>query len=105
MSWQTPFIPDDIRECEGALCFKVDSEDIDAWFPSAANYYGDDARARHAIETCNRCPVRFACLDVAMRTEVNERDGSPLSESSRWGIWGGLTPGQRAKLAGADHAA
>nr|AJM87322.1 WhiB-family transcriptional regulator [Saccharopolyspora endophytica] len=41
--------------------------------------------ARQAIEICERCPVRDACLELAVR------DGE-------WGIWGGMTEGRRRKI-------
>ncbi|GAB3671266.1 WhiB family transcriptional regulator [Saccharopolyspora tripterygii] len=41
--------------------------------------------ARQAIEICDRCPVRDACLELAVR------DGE-------WGIWGGTTEKRRRKI-------
>lgn len=41
--------------------------------------------ARQAVEICDRCPVREACLELAIR------DGE-------WGIWGGTTEGRRRKI-------
>lgn len=41
---------------------------------------------------CARCPVRAECLAVAM---FFERDAL-----RRHGVWGGLTPGERERLAG-----
>lgn len=46
--------------------------------------------AKIAREICAECPVRQACLDYAMRVE---------NGWSRYGIWGGLTALERAKLA------
>lgn len=39
-----------------------------------------------ALQVCGRCPVRSGCLDQALRT------------GERLGVWGGLTPDQRAEL-------
>ena len=43
-----------------------------------------------AVEVCHRCPVRSRCLDQALEA------GETL------GVWGGLTPAQRAALPVAD---
>jgi hypothetical protein len=42
-----------------------------------------------ALTACNRCPLRLECLTLGM----NEEDRP-------YGIWGGLLPGERHKLAG-----
>lgn len=39
-----------------------------------------------AIAVCNQCPVRVQCLQTA------------LDRGEEYGIWGGLTPIQRARL-------
>jgi hypothetical protein len=62
----------------------------DAWFPEGM---GQPPASSRAIEACGGCDVRLKCLQYALDIE-----GS-LGEQSRFGIWGGLTPGQRAKLA------
>ena len=54
----------------------------------------DDSRI--ALSVCNRCPTKLECLAEGMRPENTE-----------WGIWGGLTAGERLSLAGkvgANHA-
>lgn len=54
-----------------------------------------DARAgdyQAARRFCNRCPVRAACLDEAMRFESGNAE-------NRYGMFGGLTPDERADLA------
>ena len=48
---------------------------------------------------CRRCPVRRACLAFALRTEGDE------GSSTRHGIWGGLTPAARARIARRRRAA
>lgn len=65
-------------------CAKVDPE---MFFP--VNVAGD----RVAQAYCRTCPVRDACLADAMTREG--RKGA----SGRYGIVGGLTPDQRARLA------
>jgi hypothetical protein len=52
--------------------------------------------SRLALRICDRCPSKSACLAEGMRPENTE-----------WGIWGGLTAGERLSLAGkvgANHA-
>lgn len=46
-------------------------------------------RVREIKNVCARCPVSRQCLDEAMRTE----------DSSRYGIYGGLTAAERDALA------
>jgi WhiB family redox-sensing transcriptional regulator len=48
-----------------------------------------NARAKNI---CSRCPVSAQCLDYAMATE-RDRLGY------RHGVWGGLSPEERAQLA------
>ena len=54
------------------------AHDPDWWF--------DPARFDTAIEVCGRCEMRADCLGQALQS------GEPL------GVWGGLTPDQRAAL-------
>lgn len=62
-------------------------EDIGLFFADA--YAGDFQRAR---AVCNRCPVRLSCLTETMRLESG-------NEQNRHGMFGGLTPDERAALA------
>lgn len=55
----------------------------------ADQHAGDYSRARRI---CNRCPVRAACLDEAMRFESGNAE-------NRHGMFGGLSPDERARLA------
>lgn len=50
------------------------------------------AEATFAREFCERCPVRDACLELAM-------DAERLRPTARFGVFGGLTPVQRRVLA------
>lgn len=43
---------------------------------------------------CNSCPVQRQCLDFAMRVE-----GDEASTARRFGVWGGTTAIERARLA------
>ena len=56
-------------------------------------YPGEQGEARQAKAVCERCPVREACLDYALATW------------QRFGIWGGLTDGQRRHLRRKRNAA
>jgi WhiB family transcriptional regulator, redox-sensing transcriptional regulator len=51
-----------------------------------AEWWFDPARFSTAVEICGRCSMRGHCLDQALRT------------GERLGVWGGLTPEQRAAL-------
>ncbi len=56
-----------------------DSE-VDMFFPASE----DDAEPAKAI--CAQCPVRYECLDWAIRTRQD------------YGVWGGLTESERRQL-------
>jgi len=47
--------------------------------------------AERAIALCNECPFKEVCLEEGMEPD-----------NVRWGIWGGLTAGERLMLAGID---
>lgn len=92
---QNPPIPADDTPApapwqEQALCAEVGPEIFFA--PDdpdeAVLYTSAEARA-----ICLRCPVRDACLEDAMTREGDTDRGK------RAGIWGGLSPEQRAALA------
>lgn len=63
------------------------------WFPWPTGHdfgrYASEAKAtaKPAIEVCNGCPVRVACLEFAITN--GEKDG----------VWGGMIPTDRRKLA------
>jgi len=78
-----------------AICAGEATRDYDPWFPLADH----DPRPGHgrteaalAIGICRHCPVRRACLDEAMAVE----SAHPLER--RHGIFGGMTPRQRARM-------
>lgn len=54
----------------------------DAWWPTG----GDNTDAALAARCCAGCPARVECFTYALAAD--ERDG----------IWGGLTPAERAAL-------
>ena len=72
---------------ERAACRRVDTE---LFFPSAGAPWD---QARRAKGICAGCPVRIECLDSAMAYE-----GS-VHAQLRYGIFGGLDPNQRGRLA------
>lgn len=57
--------------------------------------YFTDSGTGAALATCRTCPVRVQCLDMAMAAEGDRSAGS------RFGIFGGLTPEERAARAAA----
>lgn len=59
-------------------------------FPDTTNRPG----IKHAKSICAACPVRELCLRAAMAAEAGR------GKNNRYGIFGGLTPGQRHTLAG-----
>ncbi|MFD2081569.1 Transcription factor WhiB [Actinopolymorpha cephalotaxi] len=59
----------------------------DAWYPERQ---APDFLAAEADRLCGPCPVRAACLELAVRHEARGLDA--------WGIWGGTTPDQRRPL-------
>lgn len=67
-----------LPDLPGAACAEVDPE---LWFPERGGGPAGDAKA-----ICRRCPVQRDCLDWAL--DVNEE----------FGIWGGLSPSERAEL-------
>lgn len=66
--------------------------DFDPWYPTAAIDGPPDVPHTMAIRICRRCPATDPCLAEAMAAEEG------LSEQYRYGIFGGLTPDQRAQL-------
>ena len=71
-----------------AMCAQVGG---DLWYvdPEGA---GTGMQRRTAIRICGDCPVKTQCLNAAMRLEQG------MGRTSRFGIWGGLTPTQRALM-------
>lgn len=76
------------HERERVLCRDAEQ---DFWYPS----YGGTGviQTRRAKEICAGCELRESCLERAM-----EFEGTRCAQD-RYGIWGGLTPRERAALA------
>lgn len=68
-----------------ASCRGVDGQDF---FPPSGGERRRERRQRElrAKAVCAGCPVRGECLDAA------------LANDERYGVWGGLTDGERAVL-------
>jgi WhiB family redox-sensing transcriptional regulator len=77
-----------------ALCTQMNPE---MFYPDAG--LGASMQTQFAKEACAMCPVRLSCLAYAMEMEGD------LQKQYRHGIWGGLTPKQRHKLADRQAAA
>lgn len=58
----------------------------DIWFSF------DPDTQHYAASLCRECPVRQECLRAALKYEQGH------SVSFRFGIWGGKTPEQRARI-------
>ncbi len=54
--------------------------------------YLSPSRVRMAKASCAQCTVRHECLNLAMSFDLD-----------RWGIFGGLTPRERAVLRNTEH--
>lgn len=64
-----------------------DADNSEDFFPEAGDGGLESPAALAARGMCLRCPVRLDCLEHA------------LNRPETFGIWGGLTPRQRTKLA------
>lgn len=73
-----------------AACVGVD---LDVFFPPPPSYPSQPIY-RGAGTYCGRCPVQRSCLEAALVEEA-----AMTASSRRWGMRGGLTPGQRERLA------
>lgn len=69
------------------------NQPADAFFPRERSDGGSD-QVRHAKAICRTCPVRRRCLQLALDYENDQ------PRVYRHGIWGGLTPRERARLDG-----
>ncbi len=63
--------------------------DPNIWFPS--HYAGGRDEVRLAKAYCNLCPIKAACLELALEAEGGRHP------RDRYGIFGGKTPNERAK--------
>lgn len=73
-------------------------EDPNLFHPDSYTSPSGEYAVALAKTICAACPARAFCLYDAL-----DREGQAKAES-RNGIWGGLTPDERANLAGAGRA-
>lgn len=76
---------------DDALCAQTDPE---SFFPER-DLHGDHGwnAVREAKGICRRCPVATECLAFA------------LAENELFGVWGGLTAKERARMRSAEKGA
>lgn len=75
-----------------AFCAEIDPE---IFFPATkGGTSAHDIQFDTARSICNTCPVLTQCLEAAMKFEEG------TTHYSRYGMFGGLTPVERADLAG-----
>ena len=60
----------------------------DEWFPVSITVKAARREAARAIAICTACPVRSACLELALRHWT----------IGQHGVWGGLVPAERVTL-------
>lgn len=87
---------DPSRWRDRAVCAEVGG---DLFMPPDEPEHHPVYSAQRAKAVCARCPVRAACLEDAMQYE------GEFGTGGRSGVWGGLTPDQRAALAAARRTA
>lgn len=80
-----------IPDMDGAACASVDPE---LWYPPGMRVAEQREQARQAADICLSCPIQAECLEWALVAEAG------LTARERYGIAGGMTPNQRAALAG-----
>jgi WhiB family redox-sensing transcriptional regulator len=56
-------------------------------------FYASGAPSSETLDFCRRCKVRSACLDFALSVE------DTVSRWGRFGVYGGLTAAERARVA------
>lgn len=81
--------PTERWENRGACRSEQYREHADLWYAHSRDH--DDVN--EALRICAACPVRTACRQDA------------LDRSEPWGIWGGLTAGQRRRIFRSRQAA
>jgi WhiB family redox-sensing transcriptional regulator len=62
----------------------------DWWFGDASH---EALTVRAAVRVCLRCPIRLECLSYALDTD------------EPFGVWGGATPAERARVTWRPQAA
>lgn len=75
-----------------AACGDYPTGTVADWYAEGDATAKRGARLARALELCNGCPVREPCLAYA------------LANGETFGVWGGLTPRERHRLAAAATA-
>ena len=73
----------------------MDSTEIPCATPGAVAevwFATDPETQAYAVKLCRTCPVQEGCLREALTLEDGNR------ASMRFGVWGGKTPAERAKI-------
>ncbi|MGW4810505.1 WhiB family transcriptional regulator [Kitasatospora cineracea] len=74
--------------------------DPEGWFPDGTVGTAARSEMKHAAGLCRTlCSIQEECLKVAMAAEGD------ADAKNRFGVFGGLTPGQRADLSRQRRAA
>ena len=73
-----------------ALCAQMGGDALFGW-------EGEKSRSivlvyQQARKICARCPVQNECLEEALELQGNR------AQQHRYGMWGGLTPGERTEI-------
>lgn len=88
---------------ERGTCAQLPVDIVDAlFFPDTYSKGLDRKTAETAKRVCAICPVRDLCLREALNQET-QNTGEPLAGGGRYGIWGGLTPRERARMAHGEY--
>lgn len=78
-----PLVDLDRTWAEQAECGKEEWVDVEWFMPM-----GDLEAVEKARTVCRRCPVFVDCLEYAVGNDI------------QFGVWGGMTPGEREKYRG-----
>lgn len=79
-----------LRWYERAIC---QGQSLQLFYPAGERGSGARGIYRDAARLCARCPVMTECLELALQTE------GTAGGDARYGVFGGLTPIERAALA------
>jgi hypothetical protein len=78
------------KSLPGSLCTEL-PESQKQWF-----YAEGGSAHKKAAAVCAECPVKAACLDLAMDLEGR---GIGVFRGNRYGVWGGVSGRARTRMA------
>ncbi|MCO1338068.1 hypothetical protein BJH93_04040 [Kocuria polaris] len=85
---------------ESRACAAVPADRIDeVFFPPNGDHAFDPLRYAEARSYCLACPIRETCLDYALELEGGK------AAQGRFGMYGGTTPTERARISRKRRAA